>query len=349
MTVDAMSPIEATSPDGGPESLLEVRDLEVTFHVKSGSVHAVQGVSFDVRRGETLAVVGESGSGKSTVGFAVVGRHRATGGRVRFEDHEMGALSTKQLRGVRRDLQLIFQDPYSSLNPRMRIRETVAEPILVHKLSSRAEAMARADELLEQCGLPRSMGDRYPGSFSGGQRQRIAIARPKLIVADEVVSALDVSVKAQVINLMRELQDATGLAYLFISHDLAVVRQIAHRTMIMYAGRVMEVGDTEAIFDAPLHPYTAALISAAPVPDPVVERSRERILLSGDVPSVMQVHAGCPFASRCPIVEERCRHETPPMMEHSPGRHAACWRSHLVPSLAAKVLGAEEGDAVPVV
>jgi oligopeptide/dipeptide ABC transporter ATP-binding protein len=337
MTVEQIRNEDGPMAPDATRPLLTVQDLEVTFRAKAGSVYAVQGVSFEVGIGETLAIVGESGSGKSTVGFAVVGRHRAMGGTVRFDQQDVQGLSPKRLRAVRRDLQLIFQDPYTSLNPRMRARDIVAEPLRVHKLCSRAEAMTRADELLLQCGLGKSDGDRYPGSFSGGQRQRIAVARalalrPKLIVADEVVSALDVSVKAQVINLMRELQGAFGLSYLFISHDLAIVRQIAHRTMIMYAGRVMEIGNTESMFNAPLHPYTAALISAAPVPDPVLERTRERIVLAGDVPSVYERHSGCPFASRCPLAMDKCN-ESPPLTTYADGRQAACWRSDDVPSL----------------
>jgi oligopeptide/dipeptide ABC transporter ATP-binding protein len=314
--------------------LLEVEDLVVRFPVGGGDVvHAVEGVSFGLGAGETLGIVGESGSGKSTLGFTILRRHAPVSGRVIFEGAEITDVRGGDLRRLRRKMQMVFQDPYSSLNPRMKVGEIVAEPLIVHDVEKRGPALTdRVHTLLEQCGLPASAADRYPNAFSGGERQRIAIARalalrPRLIVADEAVSALDVSIQAQIINLLRDLQEEEGLSYLFISHDLAIVRHIAHRILIMYAGKVMELGPSDAIFERPVHPYTHALLSAAPVADPVVERRRERIVLRGEVPSVLDPPRGCPFASRCALAVQQCAEEAPPLELARPGRLIACWRA----------------------
>lgn len=320
------------------EALLEVSDLAVDFPLKDGkTVHAVQGVSFEIAAGETLGLVGESGSGKSTVGFTVMRRYLPTSGRVIFEGRDLAQLSNRDLRRMRRDVQIIFQDPYSSLNSRMRVGDIVAEPLLIHDIARGRAARIRAEELLEMCGLPASSAGKYPSSFSGGERQRIAIARslalrPKLIVADEAVSALDVSIQAQIINLLTDIQQQEGVSYLFITHNLAIVRHIAHRLMIMYGGQVMEVGPTAEVFAAPRNPYTQALLSAAPIADPTVERARERIVLSGEVPSVVNLPTGCIFQSRCPLVMDRCRVERPPLRpQPETGRSTACWRPEDVP------------------
>jgi oligopeptide/dipeptide ABC transporter ATP-binding protein len=289
-------------------------------------------VTFDIVRGETLGLVGESGSGKSTTGFAILHRHQPTSGRLRFEGADITHATGKELRLLRRDMQIVFQDPYASLNPRMKVGDIVGEPLVVHKLAKNGpELRDRVGTLLELCGLRATAMTSYPNAFSGGERQRIAIARalalnPKLIVADEAVSALDVSIQAQIINLFVDLQAKQGLSYLFISHNLAVVRNIAHRVMIMYAGKVMELGAVEDIFDRPRNPYTLALLSAAPVADPRVERRRERIVLRGEVPSVVSPPRGCRFSTRCPLAEGRCFDEHPPLEEKAPGQWSACWK-----------------------
>jgi oligopeptide/dipeptide ABC transporter ATP-binding protein len=313
--------------------LLEVEDLVVRFPVGRGqAVHAVEGVSFGIGRGETLGLVGESGSGKSTIGLTILRLYDAVSGTVRFDGQDISTASRAELRRLRAALQFVFQDPFASLNPRMRIVDLVAEPLIVHGVAKRGpELRDRVADLLERCGLPRTAMTRYPTSFSGGQAQRIAIARalalnPRLIVADEAVSALDVSIQAQIINLMVALQREHGLSYLFISHDLAVVRHIAHRIMILYAGKVMELGTTEKIFQGSRHPYTRALLSAAPVADADVERSRERIVLRGEIPSMLAPPSGCVFRSRCPLAIERCE-EAPPLEPQSPGHWSACWRA----------------------
>ena len=334
--VTTLNPIETTSdiPAETPpvEPLLQVDDLVVRFPVGHGQVvHAVEGVSFHIGRGETLGLVGESGSGKSTTGFTVLHRHRPVSGRIAFEGREITDAHGKELRALRRDMQIVFQDPYASLNPRMKVGELVGEPLVVHGVESKGTALdKRVAELLELCGLPAVSAERYPNAFSGGQRQRIAIARalalnPKLIVADEAVSALDVSIQAQIINLFVDLQQEAGLSYLFISHNLAVVRHIAHRIMIMYAGKIMELGPSAEIFGRPLNPYTEALLSAAPVANPKVERSRERIVLRGEVPSVLNPPKGCRFNTRCPLASGPCFEEMPPLEEKEPGRWSACW------------------------
>ena len=303
-------------------TMLEVRDLVV--HYRAGSwfsggartVFAVNGVTLDVDAGETLALVGESGSGKSSFGRAVLRLHPPTSGSVSFEGQDLLGLDRRALRAVRRRMQIVFQDPYSSLNPRLTVGASVAEGLEIHRIVPKQELRARVGALLEEVGLDPAMADRYPHEFSGGQRQRIGIARalavePAFLVCDEPVSALDVSVQAQVLNLFLELQRHRGLAYLFIAHDLAVVRQIAHRVAVMYLGLIMEQGDVETVITRPRHPYTIALLSAVPVPDP--ERQRMRIVLPGDPPSPTVMPQGCPFAGRCfhPAKNERCMTERP--------------------------------------
>ena len=327
MRVPESQPRDAQTP------LLAVEDLVVRFPVGHGRlVHAVDGVTFDIAAGETLGLVGESGSGKSTTGFAVLHRHQPTSGRLLFEGRDITHARGKELRALRRDMQIVFQDPYASLNARMKVGDIVAEPLIVHGLAERGDELReRVGTLLEQCGLPAAAMTRYPNAFSGGERQRVAIARalalnPKLIVADEAVSALDVSIQAQIINLLVDLQRQQRLSYLFISHNLAVVRNIAHRVMIMYAGKVMELGPVEDIFERPRNPYTLALLSAAPVADPRIERRRERIVLRGEVPSVVSPPQGCRFNTRCPLAEGRCFDEQPPLEEKAPGQWSACWR-----------------------
>ena len=308
--------------------LLSVRDLAKHFPIKGGQVKAVDGVSFEVTAGETLALVGESGCGKSTTGRMLLRLTEPSAGAVTFDGVDLLALGRAALRRRRRELQIVFQDPYSSLSPRNRVEDIVAEPLDVHGLcDTREQRRDRVVELLRLVGLDAIHLQRYPFEFSGGQRQRIAIARalapqPRLIVADEPVSALDVSVQAQVVNLMQDLQEKFGLAYVFISHDLAVVRHIAHRVAVMYLGRLVEIGSTDALFSAPHHPYTQALLSAAPVADP--ERRRTRIVLSGDVPSPANAPTGCHFHPRCPIAQAVCRETVPELQDMGDGHRAAC-------------------------
>ncbi len=319
--------------------LVQVKDLSVFFDAgrvgfwgrKRLTVHAVEGVSFDVYAGETLGLVGESGSGKSTTGRAVLRRVPATRGSIHFQGRDITHIDREQVRALSKHMQLIFQDPFASLNPRLKIFDIVAEPLFVHGLVKNmrdaAEAVAM---LLERVGLPPDAGARYPHAFSGGQRQRVGIARalalkPRFIVADEPVSALDVSIRAQVVNLLQDLQVEFGLTYLFIAHDLAVVRHISHRIAIMYAGKIVELADRDLIYDSPVHPYTKALLSAVPIPDPPVQRARKRIICAGEPPNPMDPPLGCRFQSRCPHVMHRCRWEEPPLTERAPGQRAACW------------------------
>ena len=318
--------------------LIEIDGLSIRFPVgRSGfwggtvrHVHAVDDVSFSIARGETLGLVGESGSGKTTTGRAVLRRIEPSAGSIRFDGMDITGVKGKQLRNLRRHMQLVFQDPYASLNPRMTVLELVAEPLIVHGLAKDAEAARpEVEALLSRCGLPVDTVDRYPHAFSGGQRQRIGIARalalkPSFIVADEPVSALDVSVRAQVVNLLQDLQDEFGLTYLFIAHDLSVVRHISHRIAILYSGKLVEIAPTDQVYEAPLHPYTTALLSSVPVPDPKVQRARRRITLSGEVPNPVDPPPGCRFASRCPEVMDRCRQETPLLEEKAPGHFVAC-------------------------
>ncbi|HTE79890.1 MAG TPA: dipeptide ABC transporter ATP-binding protein [Reyranella sp.] len=327
-------------------ALLEVEGLTKHFPVKSGvfgrtsaHVRAVDGVDFHVEEGETLAVVGESGCGKSTVGRLVLRLIEPSAGKVRFEGDDLLALDADQMRARRRRLQVIFQDPYASLNPRMTVGAMLGEPLYLHHLvGDEAQRRARVGELLELVGLRPEHARRYPHEFSGGQRQRLAIARalavePRLIVADEPVSALDVSIQAQVINLMRSLQQRFGLAYIFISHDLAVVKHIADRIAVMYLGKIVETATTDELFRNPRHPYTRALLSAVPLPDPTAVR--ERALLEGDIPSAMNPPSGCRFHTRCPFVRESCRSDVPVLADDGTGHATACpWWPELPPAAA---------------
>ena len=322
--------------------LLDVRDLRKHFSIRTGIgrrttiVRAVDGVSFSIDRGETLALVGESGCGKSTVGRAILRLFDITSGEISFEGQRIDELPAAALRPFRQHVQVVFQDPFSSLNPRLRVRDIVAEPIRnFGRARTRAEIEERVAALLEKVRLPRDAMGRWPHEFSGGQRQRIGIARalaaaPRLIVCDEAVSALDVSVKAQIVNLLRDLQDELGLALLFISHDLAIVEHVAHRVAVMYLGQIVETAPKQAIFSAPKHPYTQALLSAVPVPDP--SRTRRRIVLHGEVPSPSHPPSGCRFHTRCPYVFDRCRIEQPVARDVTAQHVAACHLHDLPPS-----------------
>jgi oligopeptide transport system ATP-binding protein len=317
--------------------LLSVRDLKVHFPVRRGllarqvgTVKAVDGVSFDVAEGSTLGLVGESGCGKSTTGRAILRLVPATSGAVLLRGQDLFALSSGELRKARRKMQMIFQDPFASLNPRMTVLDTITEPLFIHGLcGSKAESLKAAASLMETVGLAPAYLRRYPHEFSGGQRQRIGIARalalkPQLLIADEPVSALDVSIQAQIVNLLASLQKAHGLTYVFIAHDLAVVRHLSSEIAVMYLGRIVERAPTRALFQAPSHPYTQALLSAIPIPDPAVERARKRLVLSGEVPSPQDPPEGCHFHTRCPFVMDRCRTEAPALEERQPGHWVAC-------------------------
>ena len=321
----------------GDVPLLEVRNLVKHFHVggglfggRAGIVRAVEGVSFEIRRGETLGLVGESGCGKTTVGRCLLQLERPTSGQVLFEGRELTTLGDEELRPIRRRVQVIFQDPYSSLNPRMTVGQILAEPLMVHGIVvDRERRAARVRELLSHVGLLPPHAHRYPHQLSGGQRQRVGIARalavePALIICDEPVSALDVSIQAQIINLLEDLQAGFGLTYLFVAHDLSVVRHISDRVAVMYLGRIVEITDRKSLYDVPRHPYTKALLSAVPIPDPALEAQRERVVLGGEVPSPLNPPAGCAFHPRCPIAIDRCRAEGPELREIGPGHRAAC-------------------------
>jgi oligopeptide/dipeptide ABC transporter ATP-binding protein len=325
--------------------LLEVRDLVKHYHATglfgrtAPPVRAVDGVSFEVGQGETLALVGESGCGKSSVGRTILRLQEPTSGNAFFEGVDVFSLDRTDLRALRRRMQIIFQDPYSSLNPRMTVGAAIAEGIEIHRLAARSEIPSRVGALLEEVGLDREYARRYPHEFSGGQRQRIGIARalavqPAFIVCDEPVSALDVSVQAQVLNLLSDLQRHRGLSYLFIAHDLAVVRQIAHRIAVMYLGRIVEEGPTDRLLSNPRHPYTVALLSAVPEPDPSAQR--DRIVLRGDLPSPSNPPSGCPFHTRCfhPLKNERC-HTAVPLLRPVEGTLAACHYAEATPTPAA--------------
>jgi peptide/nickel transport system ATP-binding protein len=318
------------------QPLLRIENLKKHFPVRLGAfgersatVHALDDASFDIIEGETLSLVGESGCGKSTTGFAILNLHRPSGGRVMYKGENIAVFDENRMRPIRRDLQIVFQDPYSTLNPRMTIGEAVGEPFLFHKLCSKAELPERVNQLLADVGLPARFAQRYPHELSGGQRQRVAIARalacqPKFIVCDEAISALDVSIQAQIINLLLDLQEKYGLTYLFIAHDLAVVRHISDRVGVMYLGRLAELGSRDQVFSNPLHPYTRALLSAVPEADPVAERNRQRQVLQGDVPSPIDPPAGCRFHTRCPIAMEKCRTTVPEWRDMGAGHFVAC-------------------------
>jgi len=297
-----------------------------------GVIKAVDDVSFVVREGETVGLVGESGCGKTTTARCILQLERPTGGEVLFEGKNLARMDEGELRAVRRRIQVIFQDPYGSLNPRMTVGQIVGEPLTVHGLvADRAAALARAADLLAMVGLSGNLADRYPHELSGGQRQRVGIARavalePRLIVCDEPVSALDVSIQAQIINLLEDLQERFGFTYLFVAHDLSVVRHISDRVVVMYLGKVMEIADRRALYEDPLHPYTKALLAAVPIPDPTVEATRERTVLKGEVPSPLDPPAGCVFHPRCPISIAECSQGIPPLREVRPGHWAACIR-----------------------
>jgi peptide/nickel transport system ATP-binding protein len=318
------------------EPILSVRNLTKHFEVRgglrgaSGTVRAVDGVSFDIYPGETLGLVGESGCGKTTVGRLILRLEDKTAGDIHFEGRDLSAAGATDMKAIRRKIQVIFQDPYSSLNPRMTVGQIIGEPLHVYKLvPGRKEEHARVAQLLEQVGLRPEMAARYPHQLSGGQRQRVGIARalamePSFIVCDEAVSALDVSIQGQIINLLEDLQRRLGLAYLFIAHDLAVVRHISMRVVVMYFGRIMEVADRDTIYSEPLHPYTKVLLDAAPIPDPTIEKGREPRLIKGELPSHMSPPAGCVFNTRCPMASDECRQTVPPLEEKRPGHFAAC-------------------------
>ena len=322
-----------------PDYILEVRDLVKHFPVGGGLfggapavVKAVDGVSFSIRRGETLGLVGESGCGKTTTGRCILHLEAPTSGQIMFEGRDLAPLSEAELRPVRRRMQVIFQDPYSSLNPRMTVGQIIAEPLAVHGIvPTRRGRDARVKELLEHAGLLPKMSARYPHELSGGQRQRVGVARalamePSLIICDEPVSALDVSIQAQIINLLEELQAEFGLTYLFVAHDLSVVRHISDRVAVMYLGKIVEITDRKSLYEDPQHPYTKALLSAVPIPDPEVEAQRAHIVLGGEVPSPLNPPAGCVFHPRCPIAIDECRRAVPELREIRPGHRAACIR-----------------------
>ncbi|MCX8278348.1 MAG: ATP-binding cassette domain-containing protein [Dehalococcoidia bacterium] len=319
--------------------LLSVRNLKVHFPIKRGflvqrevaRVRAVDGVSFDIYPGETLGLVGESGSGKTTAAKAVIQLNNPGSGSVKFEGQELVGLSTSAMRPIRRKMGMVFQDPYGSLNPRMRAGDIVGEPLKVHGLAeSRDGYRQQVASLLTTVGLSPAMAERYPNEFSGGQRQRLGIARaiaakPSLLILDESVSALDVSIQAQILNLLQDLQDEYNLAYLFIAHDLSVVRHISHRVAVMYLGKIVETADAKDLYERPLHPYTQALLSAIPTPDPIHERSRERIILRGDLPSPLSPPPGCGFSTRCPIATEACSAAVPELKTLAENQQAACF------------------------
>jgi len=318
-----------------PSPLLSVRDLRVHFPVRGGwmgrnrgVVKAVDGFSIDIGAGETVALVGESGCGKSTAGNAILGLNAPTAGSIRFDGTDLGSVTGRQKQKLRREMQVIFQDPVSALNPKLTIGQSIAEPLIVTGADP-VTRRDRVDEVLDLVGLKRSQRNRYPNQLSGGQRQRVVIARalalsPKLLICDEPVSALDVSIRSQILNLLMRLQAELGLSYLFISHDLSVVRHIADRVVVMYLGTIVEEGDASTVFSHPTHPYTEALLSAIPLPDPVAQRNRKATVLSGELPSPLSPPPGCPFVTRCPIRQERCSAARPALAATGHGSRAAC-------------------------
>ena len=326
------------------KTLIDVRDLKMHFPLTQGIifqhvvgyVRAVDGISFNIERGQTLGLVGESGSGKTTIGRTIVRLYKPTTGQILFGDKDLATMEGEQLRMARQRIQMIFQDPYASLNPRYTIGSLIAEPMYIYKVASGSEIHERTVELLRVVGLRPEYIDRYPHEFSGGQRQRIAVARalsinPEFIIADEPVSALDVSIRAQVLNLLQRLQQQFDLTYLFVSHDLSVVRHVADRIAVMYLGKIVELSDRDELYAAPKHPYTKALLSAVPIPDPQIEKKRKRIILSGDLPSPINIPSGCRFHTRCPMAQQICR-EVEPAFEKKEGRehYAACHFSEFV-------------------
>ena len=335
MTTEQAPRTETVRPG---DNLVQARDLKMYFPVTSGiifqrkiaDVKAVDGVTFDVKRGETLGLVGESGCGKTTLGRMILLLYKPTAGSVLINNQDLTKLKPGELRRMRRHMQMIFQDPYASLNPRMTIGSIIAEPLVIHGLAkTRKDRNDRVQELMRVVGLNPYYANRYPHEFSGGQRQRIGIARalavqPAFIVCDEPVSALDVSIQAQIINLLEDLQARFGLTYLFVAHDLSVVRHISDRVAVMYLGRIVELADRQALYEDPRHPYTKALLSAVPIPDPAVEATRQRVVLPGEVPSALHPPSGCVFHPRCPIAVDRCRVEVPAFREVAPGHAAAC-------------------------
>ena len=340
MTTEYETAIDASTRPDSDNVLIEVKNLKMYFPVTSGiifqrkiaDVKAVDDISFFIRRGETLGLVGESGCGKSTTGRAILQLYRPTAGEVFFDGRDLCCVKGNQLRLFRRKMQMIFQDPYASLNPRMSVGSIIGEPLIIHHLASGKHRRERVQELMRIVGLNPYYANRYPHEFSGGQRQRIGVARalavePDFIVCDEPVSALDVSIQAQIINLLEDLQEKFDLTYLFIAHDLSVVRHISDRVAVMYLGKLMELSGRLEIYENPLHPYTKALLSAVPIPDPVVEETRERIILSGDVPSPLFPPSGCVFHTRCPIAIDQCREYIPEWRQKSPDHWVACWRA----------------------
>jgi len=332
--------VETQNKSSGNGNLLEIKNLKMYFPVMKGVIYqkkvadikAVDDVTLSIKKGETLGLVGESGCGKTTVGRCILQLYEKTSGSISFEGQELSELDSAGLRAMRRNIQFIFQDPYGSLNPRMTCGDIIGEPLTIHKLTAnKGEYHDRVAELLEVVGLNPYMSTRYPHEFSGGQRQRIGIARalavnPSFIVCDEPVSALDVSIQAQVINLLEELQEKFDLTYLFIAHDLSVVRHISDRVAVMYLGHIVEIADRTELYENPLHPYTKALLSAVPIPDPVKESKRERVVLTGDVPSPMNPPPGCVFHTRCPVAIDDCKLEMPELREVSKGHWVSCIR-----------------------
>jgi len=350
--------------DAGPQVaagdlLLRAEHVKKYFPIRSGilvqreiaQVHAVDDISFELRAGETLGLVGESGCGKSTLARCVARLHDLTSGSVIFEGTDISAYSRRQLRPVRRELQMVFQDPYASLNPRKRVGQIIADPLRIHRAGSRDQIRHRVAELLELVGLSPEHVNRYPHEFSGGQRQRIGVARalalkPKLVIADEPVSALDVSIRAQVINLLDDLQDELGLTYIVIAHDLGVVRHVSDRIAVMYLGKIVEISPAEELYQRPVHPYTEALLSAVPIPDPDLSASTQHIVLEGDVPSPISPPTGCRFHPRCRYATEICTTDEPALVQHgSPGHVAACHHplNAELPSATADMVGSADG------
>ncbi|TJX68361.1 ATP-binding cassette domain-containing protein [Soehngenia saccharolytica] len=315
------------------EPILSARNIKKYFNVSGGTLKAVDGISFDIYKGETLGLVGESGCGKTTAGRTIIRLYEPTGGELYFEGQDIYKLPRHSMKPVRRNIQMIFQDPYASLNPRMTVEEIIAEPLEIHGIyKSEKQRRERVYELLQLVGLNEEHALRFPHEFSGGQRQRIGVARslalnPKFIVCDEPISALDVSIQAQVVNLLKNLQNQLGLTYLFIAHDLSMVRYISDRVGVMYLGMMMELAKSEELYDHPIHPYTQALLSAIPIPDPEIQRSRKRIILEGDVPSPIDPGPGCRFADRCFYAIDECKKTTPEFKEVRPEHFVACHRS----------------------